>query len=176
MIRRPPRSTQSRSSAASDVYKRQLKNVLFGVFAGGAKGGIKGMRYMVRRDKDAGMKVWRWLKELLIKEYGTMIGWTPKRIGAFCETLQQLFSETEPTYLAGNVSAPSPGVSTFFLSKAPKSWWKNAATMVYEDQVYCNAGLNTRPSVRAKINEPKRVQGCIKSLSLIHISEPTRPY
>src|SRR5450756_3205387 len=26
MIRRPPRSTQSRSSAASDVYKRQLKN------------------------------------------------------------------------------------------------------------------------------------------------------
>src|SRR5450756_552255 len=26
MIRRPPRSTQSRSSAASDVYKRQLYN------------------------------------------------------------------------------------------------------------------------------------------------------
>src|SRR5450756_1970383 len=33
MIRRPPRSTQSRSSAASDVYKRQ---VLFEVAAGGA--------------------------------------------------------------------------------------------------------------------------------------------
>src|SRR5450756_3252712 len=28
MIRRPPRSTQSRSSAASDVYKRQLENAL----------------------------------------------------------------------------------------------------------------------------------------------------
>ena len=28
MIRRPPRSTQSRSSAASDVYKRQLTNVV----------------------------------------------------------------------------------------------------------------------------------------------------
>src|SRR5680860_1228778 len=27
MIRRPPRSTQSRSSAASDVYKRQLRKV-----------------------------------------------------------------------------------------------------------------------------------------------------
>src|SRR5450756_2192079 len=26
MIRRPPRSTQSRSSAASDVYKRQVEN------------------------------------------------------------------------------------------------------------------------------------------------------
>ena len=28
MIRRPPRSTQSRSSAASDVYKRQMKKLL----------------------------------------------------------------------------------------------------------------------------------------------------
>src|SRR5680860_334375 len=28
MIRRPPRSTQSRSSAASDVYKRQRRNCL----------------------------------------------------------------------------------------------------------------------------------------------------
>src|SRR5450756_865447 len=27
MIRRPPRSTQSRSSAASDVYKRQLRKL-----------------------------------------------------------------------------------------------------------------------------------------------------
>src|SRR5450756_3200856 len=30
MIRRPPRSTQSRSSAASDVYKRQLRNGALG--------------------------------------------------------------------------------------------------------------------------------------------------
>src|SRR5450756_3256850 len=29
MIRRPPRSTQSRSSAASDVYKRQLEYILY---------------------------------------------------------------------------------------------------------------------------------------------------
>ena len=28
MIRRPPRSTQSRSSAASDVYKRQAYNAV----------------------------------------------------------------------------------------------------------------------------------------------------
>src|SRR5450756_3118164 len=27
MIRRPPRSTQSRSSAASDVYKRQVRGI-----------------------------------------------------------------------------------------------------------------------------------------------------
>src|SRR5450756_2072748 len=30
MIRRPPRSTQSRSSAASDVYKRQALAITFG--------------------------------------------------------------------------------------------------------------------------------------------------
>ena len=30
MIRRPPRSTQSRSSAASDVYKRQVDDPVFG--------------------------------------------------------------------------------------------------------------------------------------------------
>src|SRR5450756_3240646 len=35
MIRRPPRSTQSRSSAASDVYKRQLRAVLTEVSLGG---------------------------------------------------------------------------------------------------------------------------------------------
>eukprot|EP01017_Pseudomicrothorax_dubius_P004376 TRINITY_DN1085_c0_g1_i32.p1 TRINITY_DN1085_c0_g1~~TRINITY_DN1085_c0_g1_i32.p1 ORF type:complete len:370 (+),score=69.26 TRINITY_DN1085_c0_g1_i32:34-1143(+) len=32
MIRRPPRSTQSRSSAASDVYKRQAKKNFFNIF------------------------------------------------------------------------------------------------------------------------------------------------
>eukprot|EP00657_Telonema_sp_P-1_P001648 TRINITY_DN1428_c0_g1_i1.p1 TRINITY_DN1428_c0_g1~~TRINITY_DN1428_c0_g1_i1.p1 ORF type:complete len:126 (+),score=14.08 TRINITY_DN1428_c0_g1_i1:86-463(+) len=32
MIRRPPRSTQSRSSAASDVYKRQAWSTLRGVY------------------------------------------------------------------------------------------------------------------------------------------------
>ena len=34
MIRRPPRSTQSRSSAASDVYKRQAQNIPFQVVPG----------------------------------------------------------------------------------------------------------------------------------------------
>src|SRR5450756_1327661 len=34
MIRRPPRSTQSRSSAASDVYKRQVMMLEFVFYAG----------------------------------------------------------------------------------------------------------------------------------------------
>ena len=35
MIRRPPRSTQSRSSAASDVYKRQTQAMQRVLFVGG---------------------------------------------------------------------------------------------------------------------------------------------
>ena len=35
MIRRPPRSTLDRSSAASDVYKRQAVGVAVGVAVGG---------------------------------------------------------------------------------------------------------------------------------------------
>src|SRR5450756_3213121 len=33
MIRRPPRSTQSRSSAASDVYKRQVGTIAYSIAA-----------------------------------------------------------------------------------------------------------------------------------------------
>src|SRR5680860_1162272 len=38
MIRRPPRSTQSRSSAASDVYKRQVPGVLSALMLAGSIG------------------------------------------------------------------------------------------------------------------------------------------
>ena len=34
MIRRPPRSTQSRSSAASDVYKRQAHTIFYRTYSG----------------------------------------------------------------------------------------------------------------------------------------------
>ena len=34
MIRRPPRSTLDRSSAASDVYKRQIDALVAGIYAG----------------------------------------------------------------------------------------------------------------------------------------------
>src|SRR5450756_2375784 len=39
MIRRPPRSTQSRSSAASDVYKRQPREPPHGPLDGGLRAG-----------------------------------------------------------------------------------------------------------------------------------------
>eukprot|EP00657_Telonema_sp_P-1_P001700 TRINITY_DN14368_c0_g1_i1.p1 TRINITY_DN14368_c0_g1~~TRINITY_DN14368_c0_g1_i1.p1 ORF type:complete len:124 (+),score=29.49 TRINITY_DN14368_c0_g1_i1:141-512(+) len=46
MIRRPPRSTQSRSSAASDVYKRQISDRL-GMFQGALEMGVGLDGYMV---------------------------------------------------------------------------------------------------------------------------------
>src|SRR5450756_3098154 len=45
MIRRPPRSTQSRSSAASDVYKRQHELKLIADLMNEA--GISGMRFSI---------------------------------------------------------------------------------------------------------------------------------
>eukprot|EP00657_Telonema_sp_P-1_P008756 TRINITY_DN3070_c0_g1_i2.p2 TRINITY_DN3070_c0_g1~~TRINITY_DN3070_c0_g1_i2.p2 ORF type:complete len:112 (-),score=31.33 TRINITY_DN3070_c0_g1_i2:257-592(-) len=40
MIRRPPRSTQSRSSAASDVYKRQVSTQSTGRISPNGEGGL----------------------------------------------------------------------------------------------------------------------------------------
>src|SRR5680860_920811 len=54
MIRRPPRSTQSRSSAASDVYKRQLKEEAHHMFVG-----TTGVQRVVERSAE------------LVKEHGT---------------------------------------------------------------------------------------------------------
>ncbi|WP_460379555.1 hypothetical protein, partial [Staphylococcus aureus] len=42
MIRRPPRSTRVRSSAASDVYKRQTRGLYSGFFQ--AEDGIRDLR------------------------------------------------------------------------------------------------------------------------------------
>src|SRR5450756_287501 len=49
MIRRPPRSTQSRSSAASDVYKRQLPRLLGGARAGDDGGDTRLLGYPAQR-------------------------------------------------------------------------------------------------------------------------------
>src|SRR5450756_3170018 len=61
MIRRPPRSTQSRSSAASDVYKRQ---------ASGIAGAALGLSYLLRAigDSSSGQRL-QWLSWL------SPIGW-----------------------------------------------------------------------------------------------------
>eukprot|EP00657_Telonema_sp_P-1_P009061 TRINITY_DN323_c0_g1_i3.p1 TRINITY_DN323_c0_g1~~TRINITY_DN323_c0_g1_i3.p1 ORF type:complete len:294 (+),score=119.27 TRINITY_DN323_c0_g1_i3:122-1003(+) len=47
MIRRPPRSTQSRSSAASDVYKRQVRDAVGGL---GEAGGLLGLELLGLED------------------------------------------------------------------------------------------------------------------------------
>src|SRR5450756_1276877 len=56
MIRRPPRSTQSRSSAASDVYKRQLRGCVMG--EGSFTGFPKGVIEFLEELKEHNDKVW----------------------------------------------------------------------------------------------------------------------
>ena len=54
MIRRPPRSTLDRSSAASDVYKRQDPDLGRLRFALSADGGLRGRFAAAREPRDAG--------------------------------------------------------------------------------------------------------------------------
>eukprot|EP00657_Telonema_sp_P-1_P002846 TRINITY_DN1660_c0_g1_i1.p1 TRINITY_DN1660_c0_g1~~TRINITY_DN1660_c0_g1_i1.p1 ORF type:complete len:111 (-),score=56.84 TRINITY_DN1660_c0_g1_i1:154-486(-) len=103
MIRRPPRSTQSRSSAASDVYKRQRTS-------------------RVRRSGLAG--------------------------------------ETEPTVEE--------------LKAENEDLWNDLGYMDEKIQLLSEENVRLRESMRdAEERRAARVYG---SLSLIHISEPTRPY
>ena len=57
MIRRPPRSTQGVSSAASDVYKRQIQGTVFVYFVVGKNGKVKDVKVLrevdPRLDKEA---------------------------------------------------------------------------------------------------------------------------
>ena len=71
MIRRPPRSTQSRSSAASDVYKRQaLLNELPGSLA--ARIGTIGQRHPPGEVCDAIVEVCR-LRDWRAEELATLL-------------------------------------------------------------------------------------------------------
>src|SRR5450756_3138218 len=54
MIRRPPRSTQSRASAASDVYKRQRHEDRAGQDQGRAEGGDKARQGAPRQLQEPG--------------------------------------------------------------------------------------------------------------------------
>src|SRR5450756_2117659 len=59
MIRRPPRSTQSRSSAASDVYKRQVQALLEAAGLAYTGSGVLGSA--VGMDKVVQKRIWRGL-------------------------------------------------------------------------------------------------------------------
>src|SRR5450756_2439645 len=63
MIRRPPRSTQSRSSAASDVYKRQVLVESEDEFV------VLVLRFWVESDRNRNLKIRSDIVERLLKAF-----------------------------------------------------------------------------------------------------------
>eukprot|EP00657_Telonema_sp_P-1_P010259 TRINITY_DN460_c0_g1_i1.p1 TRINITY_DN460_c0_g1~~TRINITY_DN460_c0_g1_i1.p1 ORF type:complete len:129 (+),score=32.67 TRINITY_DN460_c0_g1_i1:65-451(+) len=128
MIRRPPRSTQSRSSAASDVYKRQVSTQSTGQTAPRENSTYLPLRCGVHRSGDADLRDTDWLTDL-----------------------------TGSRNLIGQLAPASSN------AKAPRSELRG-------------------PSYGTEFGAmfPRKTQllsfAPVSALSLIHISEPTRPY
>eukprot|EP00657_Telonema_sp_P-1_P000779 TRINITY_DN11521_c0_g1_i1.p1 TRINITY_DN11521_c0_g1~~TRINITY_DN11521_c0_g1_i1.p1 ORF type:complete len:123 (+),score=42.28 TRINITY_DN11521_c0_g1_i1:140-508(+) len=122
MIRRPPRSTQSRSSAASDVYKRQKVN-----------GQSHEEPYEIGGHEEV-----------------------PK-----CPHLIQRRSQTQ----RGGLAAASRG----FVGVDP-------VRGAVESPLASDSGKAVGPPGRAIVQKSERIGRLAFGLSLIHISEPTRPY
>src|SRR5450756_250407 len=73
MIRRPPRSTQSRSSAASDVYKRQVELRADVLPAGGHQDGPAGVEDEEADVADGGEAVAHALQAVEIDQVGQRV-------------------------------------------------------------------------------------------------------
>ena len=121
MIRRPPRSTLDRSSAASDVYKRQLLAYgLLGIYVGVIPVALGMLWYPFMRRVDR-----KWLNAILALTVGLLVF-------LFVDTLLE----------ALELAAETPGV------------FQGVPVVIF------GALLSL---------------GILLALSLIHISEPTRP-
>eukprot|EP00657_Telonema_sp_P-1_P001194 TRINITY_DN1265_c0_g1_i4.p1 TRINITY_DN1265_c0_g1~~TRINITY_DN1265_c0_g1_i4.p1 ORF type:complete len:139 (-),score=14.79 TRINITY_DN1265_c0_g1_i4:161-577(-) len=138
MIRRPPRSTQSRSSAASDVYKRQAL-ASFAINAQNKDGKRKDHRSEVKEN------------------------FTPE---------QKADLKAKKMTLALNLNNPQQNkMKELFLEmdKNKPTRSENFKEMTSQQKYEAkSAMLDRRIAMQRKIKEIL--------LSLIHISEPTRPY
>src|SRR5450756_2292383 len=93
MIRRPPRSTQSRSSAASDVYKRQDTLHIYGVAdgIGGLPGGAQASKTAVY----------------------TLTDWFKHKVAAGPFDYSSALAEAnEKVFVLGRVLSPRTGIGT----------------------------------------------------------------
>src|SRR5450756_3232449 len=144
MIRRPPRSTQSRSSAASDVYKRQPV-------------------------KDPTLQnpqcVWQHMK----KHYSR---YTADKVEQVCGIPKAKFEQIAKTYCSTYERGKS-GVLLYAMGLTQHTYGsQNIRTFAVLQLLLGNVGVPGGGI--AALRGCANVQGSTDQLSLIHISEPTR--
>ena len=182
MIRRPPRSTQSRSSAASDVYKRQglhdsiMSNPLLG-YSSDRYGGVD--RHNLGMESRSNSLTAERLNELQAPGQGPY--GAPTGPGA-------------PPFPPSRRASQSPGNPL-----SPRPQQRRSPPSGYEGPMQPRNGRPSPPGMREPVQRhmpghgngiaPQQVEEQVgvsnlypptkrhgERLSLIHISEPTRPY
>src|SRR5450756_3163634 len=148
MIRRPPRSTQSRSSAASDVYKRQK------IIRKGLQGAAERLNTikpeLATQFLDVPFKAANFTDRFLLSAWGTL---TPR--------LRPLLTETVIRSLAGSDFTPKE----LMFSEKPITVY-----LRWKEQDL----LALSPLIRLMWGSLIGELTTTYDLSLIHISEPTR--
>ena len=151
MIRRPPRSTQSRSSAASDVYKRQDQEDEITIITDAARSRLE---RLLTGKKLAGPLLSH-LGDTVIAKSGAAI--TPEMLsGLSIDDFKDIRiadgedTEAQIEEIISRLDHQKRLINDFYDSKIEK----------------LSAGDDLPPGVNKMV----------KVLSLIHISEPTRPY
>ena len=158
MIRRPPRSTLDRSSAASDVYKRQHLRHRAAVAVIDDVGR--------RQGTDPGV-------ELLFGQLGGELLATPlPQVWAHCG--QVLLRSGR---IVGSAGRPD-GVIHRSLRPVNRLCKPRPVVQVFDRKGgFCsNSGFPQRAGALTVALTVLQLFGYLASLSLIHISEPTRPY
>eukprot|EP00831_Metopus_contortus_P028371 TRINITY_DN23595_c0_g1_i1.p2 TRINITY_DN23595_c0_g1~~TRINITY_DN23595_c0_g1_i1.p2 ORF type:complete len:215 (-),score=51.70 TRINITY_DN23595_c0_g1_i1:9-653(-) len=164
MIRRPPRSTQGVSSAASDVYKRQTQSTW-------DTKGIPVIPDFLLNGGGVTVSYFEWLKGLQHSKLGRLTkGWEKKSrkdllklLGKESTSLERGAEEKDIVYTALEEIMAYSVREVFDLSEKMKVSMRVAGYVIAITKIancYEETGFDVQPSVL---------------LSLIHISEPTRP-
>ena len=222
MIRRPPRSTLDRSSAASDVYKRQIRNIkasaleseLFGRVAGHYAKYVNSQQSLIQAGLVLGLlpRFVSSLMSLLILVVGGLrvmdglltIGMLvafQSLVASFLGPVNSLLSLGSTLQdLEGDITRlddvlrnpPSPSVETDADSNAPVRLRGEVELRnlqfgynPLQPPLIDGLSMTLKPGQRiafvggsgsGKSTVARLVAGLFQPLSLIHISEPTRPY
>ena len=182
MIRRPPRSTQSRSSAASDVYKRQVPHRFTSLLrlttsvSAESQGRSQGKMNAPEPQKTY-LDYRNSLRKVDLQQRRSISGQSSQSTSP---TLSFAFRHAPSASTSANPSAPAapaaPGVS---LKPSPSV--HSHSSSISPTQQPRSDQPDSSPVQRRSPPQPQphpqpQPQSRVHRLSLIHISEPTRPY